>query len=777
MKENFKVTILGASGSSSVSIKRRFKYGNNTSCVLVQIGQKDIILDMGSGIVGLIPYFKNKRNKTADILLSHFHYDHIEGFPFFTPFFEEGKFRIYSESKCDKTVKEIFEEYLRKPFFPIGLESIEKSIEFIDIKEKNRKFFIDNDIFIETINTNHPGGCISYKISYKEKSIIYMLDHEHGTEQDKKLENFARNCDLLIYDAFYFEDEFKKGWGHSTAKEGLKFAQNANIKKIVLAHHNITHSDCEFDELENNLNNEIKEGYMAYIAMEGLSFDLIDDKVSFDKKFSPSEGITIDYEKLISIGVSFSTERNVNKLLEMIISEAMRITNCDGGTIYLKIGNELHFKILHNISMNEFNGGEGEAIILPPVPITEKNVCSYVAIHRKPINIGDVYKNNIFDFTGTKSYDDINHYHTKSMLVYPLMNNRSEIIGVMQLINSLDKNGNIKSFDKESEKVIQSLASQAGVALTNALFVEENDNLLHSIVELTTTAIDQRSSYNANHTRNVARYTEMFIDYINSLPKNINFKKRFTDSEKKEIVMAARLHDAGKVSVPLNIMNKPTRLSNNYNKIMYKLKIIELSLYIDFYENRITENKKKEKLNQIKEAIDIIKVVNTAKFLNDELLQKVEKISKYFYFDKYNNKMDFFTDYEIQCLKIKKGTFTSDERNIMEGHVIRTEQLLKNITFTNGYENVMKFAIQHHEFIDGTGYPYKLKGDEITIEGRILAIIDIFEALTAKDRPYKDVISIEKAYGILENMVNNGKLDKDIFILFKKSKIGEQSIN
>ncbi|MGL5257333.1 MAG: HD domain-containing phosphohydrolase [Proteocatella sp.] len=778
MEKTFRVKFAGASGSTAGSIYRREIFGNNTSCVLVQIADKDILLDLGTGCLSLIPYFEEKVKKDikplgTDILISHYHYDHIEGFIFFRTLFDGRKHRIFGQKKNGKSIKEIFSDYLKPPFSPIELSIFEKNIEFIDI-QPNEKFSLGEGIWVETAETNHPLGCTAYKISYEGKSLVYMLDHEHGTEKDAILEDFARNCDVLIYDGTYVQLEYSTGkyvgWGHSTCMEGVLFAKRANVKNIILSHHGQWKKDVQLLRISEELKKLFSN---AYLASEGMLFDIIENEVEKTENLVHHFVDSLDYKELMEISMSFSTERDINRLLEKILHEAMRITNCDGGTIYIYNGEELEFKIINNYSMNLFKGHNGEPVELPPVPLTEHNVCSYAAMHKKSINVKDVYKEKRFDFTGTKTYDNITKYHTKSLLVHPLVNNKNELIGVMQLINSLDKKGNVIEFDDAIEEVIAYLASHAAISLTNAIYVNEIESLVSSIIEVITTAIDQRSPFTSNHTKNVAKYTSFFVDFINSLPEDDPFPKRFTEDEKKQLVMAARVHDVGKISTPENIINKPTRFGNHEEIVLLRLNWLEKNSMVQFYEGKITEKENKIMQKKIKDAKMVLENINKKAFLDEESLEDAERILSYYFIDENNHKIAFFSQYEAECLKIVRGTFTELERNIMEDHVVKTKELLDKIPFSKEYKRVPEFTSQHHETIDGMGYPLGLKGEEISLESRMLTLLDIFEALTAKDRPYKDTISIEKAFEILHSMVKNEKIDEMLYNYLKKSGIGK----
>lgn len=385
-------------------------------------------------------------------------------------------------------------------------------------------------------------------------------------------------------------------------------------------------------------------------------------------------GVDIDVERILNIGIMLSSERNTEKLLDIILTEIRRITRADAGTIYLLYKDMLYFKIIQNETMHTFvvDGSEWA-----PVPLEPENVCAYSALKKKIVNIPDVYNSDEFDFTGPKRYDRVTGYRTKSMLVVPLINIEDEIIGVVQLINAQDENGEIVPFGEEYIPVVHSLASQSAITLANVQFLKEINDLFYSFVKVMTSAIDARSPYNTHHTCNLVTLLRKFLPFVNKMYKEGKTDQFFDADREEQICMAAWLHDVGKITTPVEIINKPGRL-------------------------------------------------------------------------------------------------TPEERVIMNEHAIKTEEFLNNIKFSRQFKNVPQYAGMHHEFLDGTGYPHKLRGKEIPYEAQLLTVLDIFEAMTANDRPYKRALTIEESMGELRKMAEAGKLNADIVELLAMSNIWEQ---
>ncbi|MEG2295423.1 MAG: HD domain-containing phosphohydrolase [Oscillospiraceae bacterium] len=473
------------------------------------------------------------------------------------------------------------------------------------------------------------------------------------------------------------------------------------------------------------------------------------------------------YDILLNIGIDLSAQPNMPRLLDTIVTQAMAITGCDAGTLYLHEDNLLHFTIMRNHTMNLDKDQSQEPILLPPVPISQENVCSYVVIHKKMENISDVYSSDKFDFSGPKKYDAITNYRTKSMLVIPLETNKGEVVGVLQLINAMNDVGDIVPFDPEFEHIFRSVASQAAIALINMKYKKEIKQLLQSIVEVLTAAIDERTHYNAKHTQNIARLTEEFIDFVNKEYKLGLTDLSFNDSLKEQIIMAAWLHDIGKIITPLEVMDKSTKLGAEvatlelrFDKIYYSEKVKFLLGYYTQEQWQLLE----DEISQTKELALKMNVSN----VSDEQIQQIQALATRISTTEKGQKISWLTPTDVENLCIKYGTLNVSERAIMEDHVVITNRLLSKIEFSDEYKDVPLFAAGHHEKINGKGYPDGLKGDKIPIPTRILGMMDVFEALTANDRPYKSSMSIETTFDILSKMAINGDIDQVLFNLLQK---------
>ena len=477
--------------------------------------------------------------------------------------------------------------------------------------------------------------------------------------------------------------------------------------------------------------------------------------------------VTDDMERILEIGRELTIQKDYAKLLENIIGEAMEIANCDAGTLYIFNEGKLHFMIMRNNTMNVYQGGNGEPINLPPVKLEDQYVSAYCALHNETINIDDVYTNERFNWKGPREYDRMTGYRTRSMLVIPLENHDGKVIGVLQLINALDINGDVCNFSENNEFITSSLASQAAISLSNMLMIRELKDLLNSFVGAMVTAIDSRTPYNANHTMHVAEYCDRFCKYLQNLYLENKVPYNITNDDREELVMAAKLHDVGKMITPLHVMNKADRLSDRLPIMEMRFKLIEQILKTEAAGGQIDKSKFEEELAGLNDNIEFIRKVNTAGFLPDDMLERVNSLEGISYGDG-EDKIDLVTADELDMLRIRKGTLSAEERHIIEQHVEYTDKILSQITFGDKYKRVKFIAAAHHEYLDGSGYPNHIKADEIPTEVRILTIMDVFDSLSSSDRPYrKESLSNEKIFSILEAMVREGKLDEDLVRLAK----------
>ena len=499
-----------------------------------------------------------------------------------------------------------------------------------------------------------------------------------------------------------------------------------------------------------------------------------------------ADHLTLQIKKLSHVGRALSGVHDLNELLEMIVDQARQFTNADAGTLYLKEEGSLRFKIVQNDKLNIRMGGKtGEAIPFPPVELKESNVSAFVAIKGESVNIADVYDTDLFDFTGPKKFDQSTGYRSQSMLVVPMRNHENDVIGVLQLLNAQNpKTKNVISFSPDNENLTESLASQAAVAVTNAKLITDMTELFESFVQVMATAIDEKSPVTGGHIRRVANLTLTMADIINQ-QKSGHFKDRhFNQDQIYALRIAAWMHDIGKVTTPVEIVEKAKKLQTIFDRIHYinvrmdyllqKAKLEGMEKKVELLQNGASpetiqkvEGEVAVKIEELKDIKSFINKCNEPEeFLEDENIARLQEISKMTYINEDGEEQNLLDENELLNLSIRRGSITEAERKKMQDHAAVTLKMLKQIPFTKKLKNIPLFAGAHHECINGKGYPLGLAGDDIPFEGKLMAVTDIAEALTASDRPYKKAMHLNVVYKILRSMAKNGELDENLVELF-----------
>jgi len=502
-------------------------------------------------------------------------------------------------------------------------------------------------------------------------------------------------------------------------------------------------------------------------------------------------------DQLINIGYSLTTEKNFDKLMEGILLGAKDLSNADGGTLYLQTEDKKHLKfmVVQTDSLGIKMGGTNGEISWDPLSLTKKDgkqnreqVAALCAIDGNLINIPDVYEVDDFNFEGTKAFDSGTGYRTKSMLVVPMKNHENDVIGVLQLLNKHDDDKNTIDFTKEDENLILSMSSQAAVAITNTKLIEGLENLLNSFIQSIATAIGEKSAYTGGHINRVAEVASMIANAINEDQdeyKDINF----TPDEIKEIVTAAWLHDIGKITTPEYVVDKATKLETIYdriNTVSAKFEILKRDIEIKYLKDTINAKTQEEKdfltkeyeeeLSQIENNFEFVCTSNTGgEFMADEKIQRIESIaSKIVQIE--GKDINILTQNEVYNLSIRKGTLTEEERKVINNHVTVSYNMLQKLPFPKKLKDVPLIAASHHKTArtdeNGTHQGYgasEIMAVPMSIKDKLLAIADVFEALTASDRPYKKANSLNQSMKILSFMAKDNDLDKDLVKFFVKA--------
>ena len=494
-------------------------------------------------------------------------------------------------------------------------------------------------------------------------------------------------------------------------------------------------------------------------------------------------------EKLNQIGIALSSEINLGKLLELIVREARGFTHADAGSLYIVDKDRLFFHVAQNETLSR-RPDPPPGFKPYPLPLSKQSIAGYVAITGEIVNIENVYSlPETVPYRFNPAFDLRNDYLTRSMLVVPMRDREGEILGVLQVINAMDETRAVAVFPESVEHLVMSLASQAAVAIRNAKLISDIKALFEAVIRYSASAIDARSPHTAGHSKRVAAYSGAVAKAISTEVTGPFADVFFTPEELEELSYAAWLHDMGKIGVPERILDKENRLSDEaMETIVNRFELIKALKISHIYQDRyardvwarggsVSEGNKdrsddtisqeiRKVVQEIEENLSFTQKVNRSNFLSDDDLATLQAIASRTYEDIAGNTIPYISEKEMECLSVRKGNLTAEEYKGIQNHVELTYNIVKNIPFTKTLKNIPFFAASHHEMLDGTGYPKGLKGDEIPMQSRILAVVDIFDALTAIDRPYRRAMTRERAGEILKAEAKAGRLDKDIVNLF-----------
>ncbi len=496
---------------------------------------------------------------------------------------------------------------------------------------------------------------------------------------------------------------------------------------------------------------------------------------------------------LTSIGKSLSSETDLNKIFDMILEEAIQFTNADGATVYRVTddGKFLSFEIVYTGSLNLRMGGTHGKVQWPMMPLYDtdgnprlSHIVTSVYHSGTDLCFDDVYETTEYDISGTKKTDEAHGYRCKSMLTIPLKNHEEEVLGVIQIINAMDKNRNIIPFNDEHKTMLYSLASQAAIALSNRKLIEDLENLLMQFIRAIARAIEQKSKYSSDHIMRVAALTDLLAERISKAKEGHFADVIFSENELKELSMAGWMHDVGKIITPEFIMDKSVKLETIFDRIeLVRKRFDVLKLILRLHQAQLSnqafeallkaglgvEIKPDDYLSYLDQELAFIERINVGgEFLPDADLQRIEYIARI--------KLEFegreyrlLEDEEKYNLMIRRGTLLPEEIKKMSAHVSVTWDMLSQLSFPKKYKNVAFYASTHHEKLNGKGYPWGLTEEKLPLQSRIIAVADIFEALTSADRPYKKAKTLSESLKIMAFCVKDGDLDANLLDFFLDS--------
>ncbi|WP_299204381.1 HD domain-containing phosphohydrolase [uncultured Amphritea sp.] len=491
--------------------------------------------------------------------------------------------------------------------------------------------------------------------------------------------------------------------------------------------------------------------------------------------------------QLADLTSALTTEKDHVKLLDRIILGCMYLTNADGGTLYTvgeESENELHFTILHNRSL----GIHQKPRDMPTVEIynAQKQASNLVVVQtfvqRETINISDAYRSDKYDFSGTRKFDKQLNYLSKSFLCVPLQDHEGEIIGVLQLINAMDSENNVITFPDDQQQLVESLASLAATVLTKRRLIDAQKELFESFIKLMGRAIDHKSPVTGKHCEQVPEIAMLLAEAVNESVKSRYANTQFNEQEMYELRIAAWLHDCGKITSPEYIIDKATKLHTMFDRIDLlesRFREYKLQLQLDHLRNaqqlssedaELAGHELQARCKALDEDIAFLSQSNTgSEFMADEDVERIKQIAEITWTDDAGNLRQLLTEDETENLCIRKGTLLQSEIQVMRDHIKVTIDMLESLPYPKHLAQVPEIACNHHEHLDGSGYPRGLKDEEISLRARIMCIADIFEALTSPDRPYKKGMLLSHAMNIIGRMVEDNHLDANLFTVFVES--------
>ncbi len=495
-------------------------------------------------------------------------------------------------------------------------------------------------------------------------------------------------------------------------------------------------------------------------------------------------------ELLHRVGLALSTEKNKERLVEMILLEAKKLCNADGGTLYLRNRqDQLRFAIVRSRSLGLALGGTtGRSINMPPIPLynedgapNKRNVATWACFQRESVNIPDAYNAEGFDFSGTKEFDTRNGYRSKSFLTIPLVNQEDYVIGVIQLINAVDpNNGEVVPFHRNTQEIVEALASQAAIALDNQILLDGQKILMESFIKMIAAAIDAKSPHTGQHCARVPLLTEMLARAACDAKEGAFADFDLSEREWYELRIAAWMHDCGKITTPVHVIEKATKLETIFDRIEIIRSRFEIlmrdaelaylkALRAGEGDPRVLEERYEREVDILKAELAFLEKINLGgEYLPPHEAKRIHEIGARVYTEGGQTRK-LLTEDEIRNLSISKGTLTEEERRVINGHMVHTIKMLESLPFPRHLQRVPEYAGGHHERMDGGGYPKGLFAGDMSVPARIMAIADVFEALTAKDRPYKKGKTLSETMNIMARMKENNHLDPDLLDLLVTS--------
>ena len=541
---------------------------------------------------------------------------------------------------------------------------------------------------------------------------------------------------------------------------------------------------------------------VALVATVAAARRLLEQRQKANALSDLAGSMAAETDRLLSIGVALSAQRDVSKLHEMIVREARELTRADSGSLFLLEHTEGADSALR-FAVAQTGPADAGTHLGAVLPLSRGSISGYVALSGEVVRIDDAYDiTPSAEYRFNPSFDKTNGYRTKSVLAVPMRDHENAIVGVIMLINrkpSFDviltspemTEAVVDPFTSRDEGVLLSLASQAGVALENKALLNAIQDLFEQFVRASVKAIEVRDKSTQGHSSRVAELTVAQAHAANAVQRGPFADVHFDEDALREMRYAALLHDFGKVAVPEYIFGKAKKLPEG------KLEAVRLRFLLAMTQIETLSARRKFELLQsgvllgdpriaaidtdadarageLQALLGTVESANEPRVVAAEMGALLDSIVGKTYRD-LDAERPLVDEAEFDFLRIPRGSLSNDERRKMEQHVTQSFYFLREIPWAKTpWRNVPDLAYGHHEHLDGTGYPRGLKGAEIAPQVRMLTIADVFDALTANDRPYKAAMPIERALDILgKEFAERGKVDKDLLELFIEKKVYE----
>lgn len=513
-------------------------------------------------------------------------------------------------------------------------------------------------------------------------------------------------------------------------------------------------------------------------------------------QLTPAE-IAQRLERLTELSVELSANNDVALLLERIVLAAKNMTHADGGTLYRTTPDRrsLRFHISMNDTLGLYQGGvSGQPIDIPDLPLFtplgDKDlsaVAAYAANTGTSVNIQDVYQADMFNFSGMRQFDELYDYHSESFLTVPMRDHEGELIGVLQLINAKDPvTRRTRSFSETDQRFIEALASQAAIAIAHQELIGRLENLFESFVKLINIGIGEKSPHTGRHCEQVPELTMMLAEAVHRTSSGPMAGFTMTDADRRELWLAGLLHDCGKIATPVHVVEKSTKLETICDRIHLvdtRFEVLKRDAELRALRKRYSvksdplrdveiERDLERELARLDDDRNFLRRANIGnEGMKPEDQERVRRIAAYRWKGPDGVERNLLDDEETGNLTIRAGTLNTQEREVINRHIDVTIRMLESLPWPKHLQNVPEYAGGHHERMDGKGYPRGLRADQMSVQARIMAIADIFEALTAKDRPYKKGKSLSESLQILGGFRERNHIDPDLFDIFVRSKV------